>query len=74
MESLNISCKACNRYWKLILPKVQANIIVFAAICDCGEVFAGNLNPVIKGPHSIYSNGSFNIVDSIEEFPILKSE
>jgi len=72
MESVGIQCRNCKRKWRIILPPSDQPIIVFAAICDCGEVFAGNKQNSIHG--SILSNGSFDLVEIDSNTPSLQSE
>jgi hypothetical protein len=57
-------------------------LIVFAAICDCGEIFAGNYKHLgskfdiqnKNDKNNYYTNGTFILLPLDEELPILHSE
>lgn len=76
-----IECKNCQRRYVFRIPS-NNNVNVFAAICDCGEIFAGNYQD-LSSSHDItskddlrnfYTNGTFQILSESGDFPILLSE
>ena len=70
--SIGAKCKNCGREWELKGEFASQNLVAFATLCDCGEVFAGNY----KSKSRILTNGAFILINEklMVGLPILDLE